>query len=304
MGLISAKCTNCGKVIQLDSSMESGFCLYCGAKVLVKAAEAFYRAEGGGAVEVEGKNSTVFDNQVIIIRQIIEEHREDAAKIPKNEIKSCLDKMRNLDPMNAELLLYDCLFSFLDNVAYGGYEVSLSIPEATLRQNASREKKGLFSAGHEVRTYSPESYASWKYWIKEGDERYVKYLVQSTKKLNKILNIGNQNTITQFAEFFMRLISNQTFSYYSDCEISIKNGIIKIFEISKNPRFSYLEDFLDEITYIRSHRSNPELCVADNVIEFFIPFLREMLPSPNKELLIDALYNECDKYPHSNYVRS
>lgn len=38
MGLVSAKCPNCGATIQLDSSRKEGFCLYCGSKVRVEEA--------------------------------------------------------------------------------------------------------------------------------------------------------------------------------------------------------------------------------------------------------------------------
>ncbi|VBB07716.1 ribosomal l7/l12 50s ribonucleoprotein chloroplast l12 plastid direct sequencing peptide [Lucifera butyrica] len=47
MSLITARCTNCGKEIQLDDAGESGFCLYCGTKVMLR--------------EVVQKNTAEFD---------------------------------------------------------------------------------------------------------------------------------------------------------------------------------------------------------------------------------------------------
>ena len=305
MSLIPAKCTNCGKVIQLDRSMESGFCLYCGTKVLVKAAEAFYRAEGGRAIEVDVKKPTAFDNQVIIMRQLIEEHGDNYAKIPIKEVQNYLEQMRNLDPTNVELLLYDCLFSFYISIYdYHSYAETLCGFE-TLKWHAERKKKGWFSYAFEdpygEKTYTPQRYDAWKNvhvdrdgnWRIESDS----YMKKALFKTSRLLNSEDHNSIVRFVELFMLMISNQ--SFYTDWyKISVKNGIICASEDrSGNNNHS-------EIKYNRSHRSQEKLCVADNVIEFFIPFLREMLPSPNKELLIDALYNECEKYPHSNYVRS
>lgn len=49
MPFVSVKCPSCGGDIQLDDSRESGFCVYCGAKVMYK--EAVQKIEGNVTVE-------------------------------------------------------------------------------------------------------------------------------------------------------------------------------------------------------------------------------------------------------------
>ena len=49
MPFVSVKCPSCGGNIQLDDSRESGFCVYCGAKVMYK--EAVQKVEGNVTVE-------------------------------------------------------------------------------------------------------------------------------------------------------------------------------------------------------------------------------------------------------------
>jgi len=50
MPFVPAKCTSCGGEIQLDDQRESGFCAYCGTKVVFK--EAVQKMELSGSIMV------------------------------------------------------------------------------------------------------------------------------------------------------------------------------------------------------------------------------------------------------------
>jgi len=54
MALISLKCPNCDGEIQLDDNKESGFCLYCGSKLLFKDVSNKHQIELSGKINVEG----------------------------------------------------------------------------------------------------------------------------------------------------------------------------------------------------------------------------------------------------------
>ncbi len=57
MELVVAKCPHCGGEIQLDSSKETGFCMYCGKQIIVK--DAVQKVNLTGPVEIGGKVNTV-----------------------------------------------------------------------------------------------------------------------------------------------------------------------------------------------------------------------------------------------------
>ena len=52
MPLVPVKCTSCGGGIQLDDSKDSGFCIYCGSKVVFR--DAVQKMELSGSVSVKG----------------------------------------------------------------------------------------------------------------------------------------------------------------------------------------------------------------------------------------------------------
>lgn len=54
MALISLKCPNCDGEIQLDDNKESGFCLYCGSRLLFKDAVYKNKLELSGKINIEG----------------------------------------------------------------------------------------------------------------------------------------------------------------------------------------------------------------------------------------------------------
>lgn len=62
MELVSARCTNCGGEIQLDKDKETGYCLHCGSKVVVKDAIKNIRID----------NSHLVDNYYTILNSALE----------------------------------------------------------------------------------------------------------------------------------------------------------------------------------------------------------------------------------------
>lgn len=57
MSYEAAKCPSCGGGLQLDSNMESGFCMYCGSKIIVRDAIQKMKVEVSGQISVSGLSS-------------------------------------------------------------------------------------------------------------------------------------------------------------------------------------------------------------------------------------------------------
>jgi len=89
MPFVPVKCTNCGGEIQLDDQLKSGFCVYCGSKVVFK--EAVQKMEFSGSVSVQGiatlekllQNAETFqklgyyEKELEILTQITQNYPED-----------------------------------------------------------------------------------------------------------------------------------------------------------------------------------------------------------------------------------
>lgn len=54
MSFTAAKCTNCGGELQLDDGLTTGYCMFCGSKVIVKDAIDLKKFQIDGKVSVEG----------------------------------------------------------------------------------------------------------------------------------------------------------------------------------------------------------------------------------------------------------
>ncbi|QSX05085.1 hypothetical protein JYG23_10340 [Sedimentibacter sp. zth1] len=54
MAIVSAKCPNCGGEIQLDDAKEVGFCMFCGAKVMVE--DATQKVEVSGSIKLDNSD--------------------------------------------------------------------------------------------------------------------------------------------------------------------------------------------------------------------------------------------------------
>ena len=57
--LTPAKCPCCGAELMLNENMESGYCQYCGSKILVKAAVAFQKVIVEGTVKTKASDFTI-----------------------------------------------------------------------------------------------------------------------------------------------------------------------------------------------------------------------------------------------------
>ena len=55
MSIKNIKCPNCGGSIQIEDSLEKGFCMYCGGVIIVQDEIQKIKIEHTGKVEVSGK---------------------------------------------------------------------------------------------------------------------------------------------------------------------------------------------------------------------------------------------------------
>lgn len=55
MALVSLKCPNCGGSLQMDNTLEKGFCMYCGSSFMVKDEIQRIKVEHSGSVNMSRK---------------------------------------------------------------------------------------------------------------------------------------------------------------------------------------------------------------------------------------------------------
>jgi hypothetical protein len=84
MAFISAKCPECGGSIQLDDARESGFCLYCGTKVLLsESIPQIVKVEGIQTLENKLSNAETYaklgevEKAISLLSQITEDFTSD-----------------------------------------------------------------------------------------------------------------------------------------------------------------------------------------------------------------------------------
>jgi DNA-directed RNA polymerase subunit RPC12/RpoP len=84
MAFISAKCPECGGSIQLDDAKESGFCLYCGTKVLLsESIPQIVKVEGIQTLENKLSNAETYaklgevEKAISLLSQITEDFTSD-----------------------------------------------------------------------------------------------------------------------------------------------------------------------------------------------------------------------------------
>jgi len=54
MAFVAAKCTNCGGELQLDDNLKTGYCMFCGSRVVIQEAIDLKKVQIEGKVSVEG----------------------------------------------------------------------------------------------------------------------------------------------------------------------------------------------------------------------------------------------------------
>lgn len=84
MAFVEAKCPACGGTIQLDDAKESGFCMYCGTKVILsEAMPQKVRVDGIQTLDQKLKNAETYaklgeiDKAISLLTQITEEYTSD-----------------------------------------------------------------------------------------------------------------------------------------------------------------------------------------------------------------------------------
>jgi len=107
MALINLKCPNCNGEIQMDDTKETGFCLYCGNKFMVKDELVKIAIEHSGSVQVdrvkEVENLVIRANQKI--DEIIAENNNKVDNAGKNgdiKIHAHLSTIKQLNAINVD----------------------------------------------------------------------------------------------------------------------------------------------------------------------------------------------------------
>lgn len=95
MAFVSAKCTNCGGELQLDDSLDKGYCMYCGSTIIIKDAIQNVKIEG----DVSVSGIATVDNLIELLHRDI-----DNGKYRSLEYEERYKRAIELDPNNEELL--------------------------------------------------------------------------------------------------------------------------------------------------------------------------------------------------------
>lgn len=93
MGLVAAKCTQCGANIEVDASKEAGICKYCGTAFITEKAINNYKINAE-KVLVNGENINIsnydIDPALVAIEKFVKsELYDDAEEIIKQIIEYC-----------------------------------------------------------------------------------------------------------------------------------------------------------------------------------------------------------------------
>jgi len=287
MAFISARCPNCSADIQIPSECNESFCAYCGNKVIAKAAIAFYQVEMHGSVQV--KNQTSFQKQIVIMRRFLDKYLSGipgSREIPLNA-NTILMKMQALDPENEYYHLFYSILAFC-NKERGLEFYAAEFSEPSYVCSCEEVTHGKFLSKSHERIWRPHTYPVWRCGSEEMYQELAGFpeLVPEIKEIENINNwIESSNApslVKEFVHYFIGMIMDQ-----GD---EIENGIIRFPDSNSEYRY----------TYQRMHRKDVDLCIADNIIEYFIPYLQEEFHAKNKQLLIDALLEECKRYPNSH----
>ena len=291
MAFVAARCPYCSAAIQVPSERDETFCAFCGSQVITKAAIAFYQVEVRGSVEV--KNQTSFENQIVIMRRFLDKYLSGTPgnrEVPRNA-KEILMKMQELDPENDYFYLFHSILAFC-NERRGLEFYAEMFSDLSDVCSCEDVTHGRFLSKSYERIWRPYTYPVWRHGSEDMYELYLEYPQAPAPEIKEIASIKNwiessnaPNLVKEFVHYFIGMIMNQ--------EDDVVNGVYRFEE--RRPGSEYFH------TYQRMHRKSADLCIADNIIEYFIPYLQEEFHAINKQLLIDALLEECKGYPNSYF---
>ena len=137
MKLVSGRCPSCGANLQLDESMEKGFCMYCGSQFQVRDAVQMLKVEHSGSVQLKGVASD------------------------ESLVKRGYMAIENMDLYNANKSFEDALRINPDN--YNAWK-GLFIVCATETQRLGKHWMGEF-AGNAGKRYGYEKTACGDYYL-------------------------------------------------------------------------------------------------------------------------------------------
>lgn len=113
MALINLKCPSCNGPIQMDDTKESGFCMYCGNKFLVKDELIHIKIEHCGSVNINRKSE--IDNLIIRTKQKVDEIIKETDKkfenagyneiLKESAYKTAISKLNNINEVYIEKAL-------------------------------------------------------------------------------------------------------------------------------------------------------------------------------------------------------
>lgn len=102
MALVSLKCPNCGGSLQIENTMEKGFCMYCGSSFMVKDEIQRIQVEHRGTVNLSRKEEA--NNIATLGRMKFEENTEIDIAGCKSILDNYVEKSLMLDITNTKAL--------------------------------------------------------------------------------------------------------------------------------------------------------------------------------------------------------
>jgi len=146
VGLVSLKCSACGASLEVDSSLEIGFCQYCGTKFML-----------GEHINVKVKIDHDNDNKILVANEYIDAgNYERAEKIFKEVLDTDITNHQAWWGRYICETYYSAYYGYVNR--YG--ETSVSIKKSIIRNNLEYAYKAI--------KYAPEE-------IKEEYKRLIEY---------------------------------------------------------------------------------------------------------------------------------
>ena len=219
---------------------------------------------------------------------------------PEAQFSKYLAELRNENPTSVYCALFDSIFAFFaENKPYAS---EISSPEKTCycANRVNTQNVAPFLKVDEITTtYKP--YHNCEAWKKHNGHLFYNSKQRIFEDRFSLIRLWiddpNEDLAIDFSRYFVGLVMNQPIqhtlntAFGQDIRVAggVDNGIINCSAKVNNNAYRY----------DKGHRYNEDLCVADNIMEFMIPYIKETIHSPNCKRLVDLLGQECMKYSNS-----
>ncbi|NLI53589.1 MAG: hypothetical protein GX417_04615 [Clostridiales bacterium] len=239
MAFVEAKCPACGGTIQLDDANETGFCMYCGTKVLLNdSIPRRVKVDGIQTLEQRLKNAETYaklseiDKAITLLTQITEEFTSDyhawwiLAKLKyaygfyyENEDAGLIDKIESSKEYKyCKILLEENKDKDIES-EYSKYVLQIS----TNINNSQKKIEATITGDY---TYINHCYQNNKgyevidddlyFWeLMENNQGTYMILIKTDIRELNILSIHNKNILFQDGKVF--IMSNEVSESYLRC---------------------------------------------------------------------------------------